>query len=429
MKHCLYSFLTMALVTAIMNFNIVQLTFQPGGPCLRTPVWNDMSPKRAATTNTNVPLESAQLVMEKADKADKQIESTLVQDEKTAVKKQAAPQPGEPQPKATPQVNQPKAPPTNPSTNQTPLDQPRKGEEEGSATVDFDEKAAICYAERYPDLFQGFCQNDRKTCRTQGLHEHYQNHGTNLVWGCDPEPPMEGVPSAGPESTYDWTDVNLLVKGACGWNKCFFPSIRNATIGYLIVSDSQYKAMKKADDVARDLHDRFGSKHFHLALDHDTVTKEFKDHINSLVVQPNRANAGLESIPILKDHHQVVIQKVLKAPEPAFFFAVMNNNFKKSRAQLNEFAPKIPDKKGFGIQLRKEYKRLVKVLDYMPGFVRDLQALIDIHGNFYHIDLDGHIHLQVDPLLDWEVPRAKRILEQVIANFTVGGEVTGQASA
>lgn len=410
MKQPFYSFLTVSLFTVILELNYMEWGLQ--SPCLRAPVWDDAA------------LENAKLGIKKVATAEKKKDTTLVQVDKTVVKEQAAPQPDKPDAKTTPQPREPQAPQSKPNANPVPPEQPKK-EEEKSTTTNFDEKAAICYAERYPDLFEGFCQNDRKACNIQGLSEHYRDHGKDLVWGCDPEPPMEGVPSTGPESTYDWTDVNLTVKGTCGWNKCFFPSNKNATIGYLIVSDSQYKAMKKADDVARDLHERFGSKHFHLALDHDTVSQAFKDHINSLVVQPNRANAGLENIPILSDHRQVVIQKVLKAPEPAFFFGVMNNNFKKSRAQLNEFAPKIPDKNAFGVQLRKEYERLVKVLDYMPGFVRDLQALIDIHGNFYHIDLDGHIHLQTDPLLEWEVPRAKRILDQIIANFTVGGEVEG----
>ena len=240
----------------------------------------------------------------------------------------------------------------------------------------------------------------------------------------EPQEPTITVPWPGPDSTYDWSDVNLTVKGACGWHKCFFPSVSNSTIGYLVVSSTEYRAMKIADDVARDIHERFGSKHFHLALDRDVVSQEFKDHINSLVVQPNRANAGLDPIPILGSKHGVVIQKVILAPEPAFFFAVMSNNYKKSIAQLNDFAPKIPDKQAFGEQLTKEQARLVQVLDYMPGLVRDLQGLIDIHGNFYHIDLDGHVHLQTDPLEHWEVPRAKAGLLQIIANLTVGGSVS-----
>lgn len=182
--------------------------------------------------------------------------------------------------------------------------------------------------------------------------------------------------------------------------------------------------MKIADDVARDIYSRFGSKHFHLALDRDVVSPAFKAHINALVVQPSRANNGLPILPILDDMHQVVIQKVVVAPEPTFFFAVMSNNYKTSLRLLNDFAPKIPDKQAYGETLRAEQARLCQVLDYKPGLVRDLQALIDIHGNLYHIDLDGHVHLQAEPLEEWEVPRAKAGLFQVMTNLTVRGTVS-----
>lgn len=238
------------------------------------------------------------------------------------------------------------------------------------------------------------------------------------------EPSNMPIPPPGPKSTYDWSDVNLSVMGNCGWHKCFFPSKSNSTKeGYLVVSSSEYNAMKEADDVAHELTKRFGSKHFHLALDTDTPSNEFKNHINKLVVQPGRAAAGQDSIPILDDKHDVVIQKVLLAPEPALFFAVMNNNYRKSLTLLDPFNPKIPDKNSFAENLYVEQARLVKVLEWRPFLVRDLQALIDIHGNFYHIDLDGHIHLRAEPLEAWEIPRAEAGLLQVITNVTKGGEV------
>lgn len=43
---------------------------------------------------------------------------------------------------------------------------------------------AVCYAERYPDLFEGFCNGNAEACRILELYEHYKEHGKELVWGC-----------------------------------------------------------------------------------------------------------------------------------------------------------------------------------------------------------------------------------------------------
>jgi hypothetical protein len=46
---------------------------------------------------------------------------------------------------------------------------------------------ALCYAHRYPDLFQGYCQGDDSKCRYAGLYDHYVMYGSksHLVWQCD----------------------------------------------------------------------------------------------------------------------------------------------------------------------------------------------------------------------------------------------------
>ena len=232
------------------------------------------------------------------------------------------------------------------------------------------------------------------------------------------------IPSPGPDSTYDWSDVNLSVIGNCGWHKCFFPSRSNHTVGYLVVSGREHNKLKMSDDVARDLSQRFGAKHFNLALHKDRVSYEFQDYINSIVFNPMLAMRGMEQRPVLSNHTQhIAIQKVIVAPEPSFWFAIMKNNYNLMKTHLNEFYPKILDREAFAEQMYKEYDRLVKILDYKPGFVRDFQGLIDVHGNFYYIDLDGHLHLQSHPIESFEVPNAKRTFLQLIKNFTVGGEM------
>ena len=46
-------------------------------------------------------------------------------------------------------------------------------------------------------------------------------------------------------------------------------------------------------------------------------------------------------------------------------------------------------------QLRKEREIVYKALVAVPTLWRDFQGMIDVHGNFYFIDLDGHFSKKV----------------------------------
>eukprot|EP00977_Amphora_coffeiformis_P029633 scaffold42060_cov183-Amphora_coffeaeformis.AAC.1 len=45
---------------------------------------------------------------------------------------------------------------------------------------------AICYARRYPDLYQGFCHGDDALCHIEALEAHFLHYGESfdLIWGC-----------------------------------------------------------------------------------------------------------------------------------------------------------------------------------------------------------------------------------------------------
>jgi GDSL/SGNH-like Acyl-Esterase family found in Pmr5 and Cas1p len=64
---------------------------------------------------------------------------------------------------------------------------------------------AICYAKRYTELYQGYCNNNggnsSDLCNFYALREHFEQHGRKqrLVWGCDVAPLQ---PNAVPVSTH-----------------------------------------------------------------------------------------------------------------------------------------------------------------------------------------------------------------------------------
>lgn len=191
---------------------------------------------------------------------------------------------------------------------------------------------------------------------------------------------------------FDWDDVDLTKKGNCGWHKCFWRSVSNQTLGYLIAEERQYRQMQIAVDVALDLEKNFNSKHFHLDLVVVNVTEEFKDQLNSLVDQPARRSRGLKMQGIYKSQ-QLIIEKVLIAPDPALFFGSAKANRQLTEDQLPKFRSKISDKEAFRNQVKAEHKRLVEVFKHNPLLALDFQAVIDPAGHLYHIDLDGHLSM------------------------------------
>lgn len=204
------------------------------------------------------------------------------------------------------------------------------------------------------------------------------------------------LPSPGEESTFDWTDVDLTEMGSCGYDKCFFPSRSNATIGYLLANSWSSNVIEKSIVVAKDLEARFNAKHFHVALQRDQVDKPFREYLNTLVHQPSRALRGEDMLPIFTMSHSklIVIETVIKAPAIFFFMRTYPSRCDNILAKVDEFLAQVDRPTVFHEQLQREYDLLLRIWADNPVLVRDFQAMIDTVGNLYYIDLDGHIRQQ-----------------------------------
>ena len=238
-------------------------------------------------------------------------------------------------------------------------------------------------------------------------------------------PPSQIRKYTSPASEFHWDDVDLSQNGNCGWHKCFWRSVSNQTIGYLVAEEKQYAQMRDAVEVALTIQDKFGSKHFHLDLYVVNVTKDFKEKLNGLVHQPAREARGMESKGIYRST-QLIIEKVMIAPDPALFFAAAKANLQLTVNQLEDFRPLIPDKEAFRRQIDIEHERLTKVLADNPLLALDFQAVIDPAGNLFHIDLDGHFSMaKRDNNTDLRVTECLRLLAEVNKNLTSSGIITG----
>lgn len=253
-----------------------------------------------------------------------------------------------------------------------------------------------------PDLTKG-SEDDGRTTATAPLLKSMASHG------------------------FDWGDVDLTRSGTCGWHKCFFPSLSNTSVGYLVANYRRYSEMKQGADLAKTIESRFGSKHFHLDLVTVNVTRSFVKKLQSLVDQPARRVKGLPNGLVYKDMDtQVAVETVVRAPEPNLFFAAIRASATVMVKQLADFRPLIPDRDAFREQLQAEHERLTRVLKVHPSMACDFQAMIDTMGNLYHIDLDEFgIGDKKHHRVNLYRRKVLESLQDVTLNLTVAGvEVT-----
>lgn len=197
-------------------------------------------------------------------------------------------------------------------------------------------------------------------------------------------------------SQMPWKDMDLNINATCGVDKCFFRSISDATLGYLVAGSDRHDAMIMASKFAEKLQQEFGAKHFHRGLAYTVnVSEDFQQGLNNIVHQPNRNLPGWEPEDVFltdEDLTYVVLQDVQVAPQPSLFLAVAAQNREVTLQQLDSFRRQIPDKQAFAQQYNAELKIIQKALRKYPKLHYDFQGMVDVHGNFYFIDLDGQSH-------------------------------------
>ena len=244
------------------------------------------------------------------------------------------------------------------------------------------------------------------------------NNNTQNDTTSKPRQAATSPPRPGHQSTYPhWDDVDLTVQGNCGWHKCFFPSRRNATLGYLVTKEKEYLRIQSSLALAPNISDMFGAQHLYLDASLDVVSNEFKDYINSLVVQPSRTLNKLPIKPILHADQKAAILRVLKAPQPTLFFGATWVNCDVMVKQLHDFTRQVPNATTFAQQVMVEVERMRQVLHYNQIIAHDFQGLIDVHGNFYYVDLEGAEKQYPAPLsvINHAIHRLEQVRDTIVA--------------
>jgi hypothetical protein len=216
-------------------------------------------------------------------------------------------------------------------------------------------------------------------------------------------------------AAFDWNDVQAVqgVKGKCGADKCFWHSTSDPeNVGYLIASAKyHWEPMKKAYDFAVDvLESKCNAKH--LFLEPPQKVKVW----HTLVGQLNKLRhneqgsfvkeKGEEPRKVLErdvfeeDDNFVVVQKVRVAPKPHLMFGFMASKWTMMcEKEIPRFRSELLAS-GFSLseietKLEAERRGVECAMQHSDTYWYDLQGLIDIEGNYFHIDIDSQYWVEI----------------------------------
>jgi hypothetical protein len=201
-------------------------------------------------------------------------------------------------------------------------------------------------------------------------------------------------------SLFPWKDMDLHQRGTCGAKKCFFRSVSNHTIGYLVTGEDLYGGMLRAVQMAEDLQNEFGTSHLYMDVTEVNATAAILDVLNAAASRPLElvGKEGERRAPVLHFETanatvgRLTVQRVRAAPEPSLFLGSASANLEITLNRVAAFRQLIPDRQAFRRQIEVELERFSRLLPAYPQLRYDLQGLVDLEGRFYLIDLDGFDH-------------------------------------
>ena len=192
-------------------------------------------------------------------------------------------------------------------------------------------------------------------------------------------------------------DMDLSGHLQCGVKKCFIPSISDQKVGYLVDKDPYDEArmsqLSQVNEVATWIDREFREgMHFHLG---ESLTV----HLNKTVVRDiykSTISIKKKKKKETKNHgsRTVAVQKMKKAPDGALFFGCLHGNFRTFESLKVPFLQMVNETgniKEFKENIIMGHRIMGQVLKAKPDLVIDFQAMVDLNGNLYFIDLDGHI--------------------------------------
>lgn len=217
------------------------------------------------------------------------------------------------------------------------------------------------------------------------------------------------------KNAFDWSHIQVSqnAKGMCGADKCFWRSTSDPdSIGYLVASAGEhYQRMKRAYEFAVQVLDE-KCKARHLFLEAPQLIRigpTWAKKLNSLrhndqAEFANKWGQRKKSKDVFdEDDHYMVVQKVKVAPKQNLMFGFMETKWEmlverdipRFRSELRANGISLRDME---VKLEFERKGIECAMEYSETYWYDLQGLIDLEGNYFHIDVDSQFWVEIgDP--------------------------------
>ena len=184
-----------------------------------------------------------------------------------------------------------------------------------------------------------------------------------------------------------WKGVDGKGLRKCGGVKCFYHSLSDPTKGYIMNIAEEMNPMVQAAKVADQLYTRVGKSVLAIPGEMprlmDLSTSATCVLLNDLCSKKKRRLCR----GILEDQ-QVIVHRVVRAPDPHIIYGVAGNWNITEEKWVKFLRVNNANASAVYQQLTVEYEKMNRVLEEFSDLVCDWQVMIDVHGAFYHMDLD-----------------------------------------
>lgn len=205
--------------------------------------------------------------------------------------------------------------------------------------------------------------------------------------------------TASESSTFAAENLKTTDKVPCGANKCYFASKYAGDVGYLVTPSFRRNATKQSErswfktlqlswDLAQQLQDTYGIKHFllgppkNISISNPNLAKTLNRNLWS---ERQGKYYETDRYPMGSNAY---IQKVKTAPVPNLLFGCLETKVDQFQRDVEDFSPLIAEKGLFSTTFAKELQKARHLIQNESCLITDFQALVDTQGIVYSIDLD-----------------------------------------
>jgi len=192
------------------------------------------------------------------------------------------------------------------------------------------------------------------------------------------------------QKPFTWEELDFSIPSNCGADKCFFRSLHDEQIGYLVSRNAQREEqgyvlqVHEGWEVSRYLQAKFDIQHFLLGSPMLlNVTESDAALLNS-----NLSNSDAGKGTYYTSEHLAVVQRVRVAPEPFIIIKAapsLESTWKRMDKWLETV---VENRSSFARQLEIHLQSTLEILMAVPLFCQDFQIMIDSEGNLFQFDFD-----------------------------------------